>query len=57
MCIGHRFAWAEMREVLARLLFTFDISWAQRPKFQDWGQQKTFIFWQKEKLMVRMTPR
>ncbi|KAF2662135.1 benzoate 4-monooxygenase cytochrome-like protein P450 [Lophiostoma macrostomum CBS 122681] len=44
-CIGLRLAWAEMRITLARLLFTFDVSPADDVK--DFGEQQTFIFWQK----------
>ncbi|KAK5689615.1 hypothetical protein LTR97_012788 [Elasticomyces elasticus] len=54
-CIGQKFAWAEMRLILARLLYTFDISWAKTPPMNDWDQQQTFIFWQKEPLEIRLT--
>ncbi|KAK3067690.1 hypothetical protein LTR53_015295, partial [Teratosphaeriaceae sp. CCFEE 6253] len=57
MCIGQKFAWAEMRLILARLLYTFEISWASTPTIDDWGQQQTFIFWQKERLKIRLTLR
>jgi len=53
MCIGHKFAWAEMRLVLARLLYAFDMSLAGST-VDDWEQQKTFIFWEKEPLMVQL---
>ncbi|KAK5689472.1 hypothetical protein LTR17_026247 [Elasticomyces elasticus] len=56
-CIGQKFAWAEMRLILARLLYTFDVSWAKPPAINDWGQQQTFIFWQKEPLEIRLTLR
>lgn len=52
MCIGYRFAWAEMRLILARLLYTFDISWGATPNINDWGEQQTFIFWQKDPLQI-----
>ena len=59
-CIGQRLAWAEMRLVLARLLYAFDIQLVH-PNQQDQGgfdfvKQKTFIFWEKEPLMVRLKP-
>lgn len=55
-CLGEKFAWAEMRVILARLLFSFDLSLAEpgSSTIRDWGKQKTFIFWQKEKLNVRL---
>ncbi|KAK1069987.1 hypothetical protein LTR74_004384 [Friedmanniomyces endolithicus] len=56
-CIGQKFAWAEMRLILARMLYVFDISWATTPAIDDWGQQQTFIFWQKQPLEVRLTLR
>lgn len=46
VCIGERFAWAEIRLIIARLLFSFDISLDESsPGLADWGEQKTFIFW------------
>ncbi|TKA80048.1 hypothetical protein B0A55_01750 [Friedmanniomyces simplex] len=58
-CIGQKFAWAEMRLILARLLYVFDVSWATAtaPAIDDWGQQQTFIFWQKEPLEIRLALR
>lgn len=55
-CLGEKFAWAEMRVILARLFFSFDLSLADpsSSSIKDWGEQKTFIFWQKEKLSVRL---
>ncbi len=60
-CIGQRLAWAEMRLVLARLLYAFDIELVDQGQ-QDQGnfdfvKQKTFIFWEKEALMVRLKAR
>ncbi|OCT52639.1 Versicolorin B desaturase [Cladophialophora carrionii] len=57
MCIGQRFAWAEMRLILARLLYAFDITWDVTPRIKDWGEQQTFIFWQKDPLFIRLKPR
>jgi cytochrome P450 len=57
MCIGQKFGWAEMRLILARLLYAFDITWDVAPRIKDWGEQQTFIFWQKDPLMIRLKPR
>lgn len=57
MCIGYRFAWAEMRSILARLLWSFDIAWAGKPDTRHWGEQQTFIFWQKKPLVIRLSVR
>ncbi|OAP55314.1 hypothetical protein AYL99_10287 [Fonsecaea erecta] len=57
MCIGQKLAWAEMRLILARLLYAFDISWNTKPPIRDWGEQQTFIFWQKSPLEIRLKRR
>ncbi|KIX96217.1 uncharacterized protein Z520_07995 [Fonsecaea multimorphosa CBS 102226] len=57
MCIGQKLAWAEMRLILARLLYAFDISWGGSPSIDDWGEQQTFIFWQKNPLEIRLKRR
>ena len=44
-CIGMKLAYAMMRVTLARLLFTFDISLADKKDRWDWGEQKTYILW------------
>jgi cytochrome P450 len=57
-CIGQRLAWAELRLITARLLYTFDIEFADtRWQGKDFVKQKTFIFWEKEPLMVRLKAR
>lgn len=51
-CIGQSLAYAEMRLVLARLIYAFDFELADPKDVWDWGRQKTFIFWEKEPLKV-----
>lgn len=55
-CIGMKLAYAEMRVVLARLVWGFDIKLrdegGEKGGRWDWGRQKTFIFWDKEGLNV-----
>ncbi|KAF2185987.1 cytochrome P450 [Zopfia rhizophila CBS 207.26] len=51
-CIGMKHAYAEMRLILARLLYSFDITLADKKDRWDWGQQQTFIFWDKKPLKV-----
>jgi cytochrome P450 len=55
-CIGQALAYAEMRIVLARLLYAFDFELADPNDVWDWGSQKTFIFWEKEPLKVLVRP-
>jgi cytochrome P450 len=51
-CIGQSLAYAEMRLVIARLIYAFDFQLADPSDTWDWGKQKTFIFWEKEPLKV-----
>ncbi|OAL39295.1 hypothetical protein AYO20_01613 [Fonsecaea nubica] len=57
MCIGQKLAWAEMRLILAKPIYVFDISWNTTPSMHDWGEQETFIFWQKKPLELRLARR
>lgn len=52
VCIGQKVAYAEMRLVLARLLWSFDIRLKDEADRWDWGEQKTYIFWDKRSLEV-----
>lgn len=47
-------AYAEMRTILARLLFNFDMELAD-PEL-DWFDQKVFFLWTKLPLNVYLTP-
>jgi cytochrome P450 len=51
-CIGLKLAYAEMRLVLARLLYVFDVRLAHENDRWDWGEQDTYIFWEKKPLRV-----
>ncbi|KAI0484433.1 isotrichodermin C-15 hydroxylase [Xylariaceae sp. FL0804] len=54
-CIGRNLAYAEMRLILARVLFDFDLKLADESK--DWiGRQKSFALWARIPLDVYMTP-
>ncbi|EIT74943.1 cytochrome P450 CYP3/CYP5/CYP6/CYP9 subfamily [Aspergillus oryzae 100-8] len=54
-CLGKNLAHMEMRLILSKLLFNFDIHLT--PESENWGQQKMFIVWDKPALMVRLTDR
>ncbi|OCK74435.1 benzoate 4-monooxygenase cytochrome P450 [Lepidopterella palustris CBS 459.81] len=54
-CIGKNLAWAEMRLLLARLLWEFDIGICEESK--NWEVQKTYMLWEKPPLIVKLTPR
>lgn len=51
-CIGQNLAWAEMRMILARLVWHFDMELLD-PSI-NWEKQKTFVLWAKSSLMVRL---
>lgn len=56
-CIGKNLAYVEMRLILARVLWNFDIRLAEDCK--DWiAKQKIFLIWEKAfPLNVHLTPR
>ncbi|KAJ4326188.1 hypothetical protein N0V94_000134 [Neodidymelliopsis sp. IMI 364377] len=56
-CIGMKLAWAEMRVVVARVLWQLDIRLAEEGDVWDWGEQATYIFWEKRALSVSVTER
>ena len=56
-CIGQRLALVELRMILARMLYAFDLEGDVRQEIADFGGQKTFIFWEKEPLMVKSNVR
>jgi hypothetical protein len=44
-CIGMKLAYAEMRLIIARLLWAFDIRLKDEADRWDWGEQDTFVLW------------
>lgn len=52
-CIGQMLAWSIMRLTLAKILFSFRI--AAVDDVADFGEQKTYIFWEKTPLRVKVT--
>jgi cytochrome P450 len=48
-------AMAEMRAILARVLWHFDINLCEESA--GWNEQKSFILWDKPDLMVRLQAR
>lgn len=55
-CMGKSFALAEMRIVLARLVWKFDLSVAPGKQI-DWNELKTFVVVQKEPINIAIKPR
>ncbi|KAI0391131.1 isotrichodermin C-15 hydroxylase [Xylariaceae sp. FL0594] len=56
-CIGKNLAWAEMRLMLAHLVWNFDLLGIE-PDSQEWiERQKIYSLWEKLPLNIRITPR
>ncbi|KAL2163757.1 hypothetical protein VTH06DRAFT_5816 [Thermothelomyces fergusii] len=53
-CIGMNLAYAEMRLILARLLWNFDLE--LMPESRRWNEQKIYILWEKGAINVKLTP-
>ncbi|KAK4224931.1 hypothetical protein QBC38DRAFT_396686 [Podospora fimiseda] len=56
-CFGQYLAWAEMRLILARLLWAFDLEMTQEKEETVWEELKVFVFWEKCGVWVRMKVR
>lgn len=55
-CIGKNLAYIEMRIILARVLWNFDLRLADESR--DWlSRQKIYLLWEKSPLYVYLTPR
>ena len=54
-CIGRNLAYNEMRLILARVLWNFDLELCDESK--EWYQQKAYIPWEKPPLMCRLKTR
>ncbi|KAF7514204.1 hypothetical protein GJ744_004529 [Endocarpon pusillum] len=53
-CIGQSLAYLEMRLILAKVLWNFDLSLEEESK--HWTNQRMHIVWRKGPLMVKLTP-
>ncbi|AEO60272.1 hypothetical protein MYCTH_2129362 [Thermothelomyces thermophilus ATCC 42464] len=53
-CIGMNLAYAEMRLILARLLWNFDLE--LMPESRSWNEQKIYSLWDKGAINVKLTP-
>jgi averantin hydroxylase len=52
-CVGRNLAYAEMRLILAKVLFNFDLE-LDEGKTGQWLDQKVFTLWEKKPLWVRV---
>ncbi|KAF9890508.1 hypothetical protein FE257_005913 [Aspergillus nanangensis] len=53
-CLGRNLAYAEMRLILARMIWNFDMEIA--PDSRQWIEQPSFVVWDKGALNVKLTP-
>ncbi|KAG9251084.1 cytochrome P450 ClCP1 [Emericellopsis atlantica] len=54
-CIGKNLAYLEMRAIMARIIYNFDMELS--PDCQDWmSRQRVFDVWEKDELKVHLTP-
>ncbi|OQE09481.1 hypothetical protein PENVUL_c006G00923 [Penicillium vulpinum] len=53
-CLGRNLAYAEMRLILARMIWNFDMELA--PDSKEWIKQRSFSVWEKGSLNVKLTP-
>ncbi|OBS23183.1 hypothetical protein FPOA_03738 [Fusarium poae] len=52
-CIGKNLAYVEMRLLLARLLWKFDVELI--PESRNWNDQNIYLLWEKGRLQVKLT--
>ncbi|KAK3984527.1 cytochrome P450 [Cladorrhinum sp. PSN332] len=53
-CIGRNLAYAEMRLILARLLWNFDLE--LMPDSNKWNEQKVYTLWEKGSINIKLKP-
>lgn len=49
---GYSMAYHEMRLIVAKVLYSFDLELA--PESDGWADQETYILWQKKPLMCKL---
>ncbi|CAG9982954.1 unnamed protein product [Clonostachys byssicola] len=55
-CIGKNLAYAEMRMILARIIWNFDLRLVE-PDFNWFDANKTYVLWEKPEYHMYLTPR
>ncbi|KAI1393328.1 cytochrome P450 [Hypoxylon trugodes] len=56
-CLGRNLAYSEMRLILARVIYNFDMVLADDPVNQRWLEdQKVYVIWEKPPLKVHLAP-
>jgi len=57
-CVGKSLAWAEMKLIVAKLVWNFDMEFCEGTK-ERWEpeKQKVFVFWDKPKMKIKLKKR
>lgn len=53
-CLGRRLGWAELRVILASLVWHFDM--VNRSPENRWEEQVAFVMWEKKPLYLEFAP-
>jgi cytochrome P450 len=57
VCLGRESAWAQMRLILGRLVWEFDIESMNGEEMTRWEDLRTFVLWEKRPVEVRIKQR
>lgn len=55
-CLGRNLAYAEMRLILSKLFFHFDLEMDRERMGKDWLEQTAHISWNQNPLWARLSP-
>ena len=55
--LDHRLAWVEMKIILAKLLWNFDLELSEKMEGGDWTDQKVYLMNEKAPMYVKMSSR
>ena len=55
--LNHRLAWVEMKMVLAKVLWNYDLELSEKMMEGDWTDQKVYLLNEKTPMYVKMRPR
>ena len=53
-CLGRSLAWMEIRCVLCKLLWNFNLR-MESPDY-EWNEQGTYVMWDKKQMLISLTP-
>ncbi len=56
-CLNPSLAWAEMKMVLAKVLWNFDLELSEKMMGGDWSDQKVYLLNELTPMYVKMMPR